>query len=58
MRFLFISGYAEDTIGQTTHLPQDASYLEKPFLPIELARKVRALLNESDAGRASAGKTA
>jgi CheY-like chemotaxis protein/two-component sensor histidine kinase len=58
MRFLFISGYAEDTIGQTTHLPHDAGYLEKPFLPIELARKVRVLLNESDAGRGSTGKTA
>ncbi len=58
MRFLFISGYAEDTIGRTAHLPQDAGYLEKPFLPIELARKVRALLNESDAGRGSTGKTA
>ena len=58
MRFLFISGYAEDTIGQTAHLPQDAGYLEKPFLPIELARKVRALLNESDAGRGSTGKSA
>ena len=53
LRFLFISGYAEDTIGRTAHLPQDAGYLEKPFLPIELARKVRTLLNESDAGRAS-----
>jgi PAS domain S-box-containing protein len=58
MRFLFISGYAEDTIGRTAHLPQDAGYLEKPFLPIELARKVRALLNENDAGRGSTGKTA
>ena len=58
MRFLFISGYAEDTIGQTSHLPQDAGYLEKPFLPIELARKVRALLHESDAERGSTGKTA
>ncbi len=54
MRFLFISGYAEDTIGQTAHLPQDAGYLEKPFLPNELARKVRALLNENEAnGRSS-----
>jgi CheY-like chemotaxis protein len=58
MRFLFISGYAEDTIGRTAHLPQDAGYLEKPFLPIELARKVRVLLNESDAGRGCTGKTA
>jgi two-component system cell cycle sensor histidine kinase/response regulator CckA len=58
MRFLFISGYAEDTIGRTAHLPRDAGYLEKPFLPIELARKVRAQLNESDAGRGSTGKIA
>jgi PAS domain S-box-containing protein len=55
MRFLFISGYAEDTIGQTAHLPEDAGYLEKPFLPVELARKVRALLNENDARRGSGG---
>jgi two-component system cell cycle sensor histidine kinase/response regulator CckA len=53
MRFLFISGYAEDTIGQTAHLPQDAGYLEKPFLPAELARKVRALLNENEASSRS-----
>jgi two-component SAPR family response regulator len=55
MRFLFISGYAEDTIGQTAHLPEDAGYLEKPFLPVELARKVRALLNENDERRGSGG---
>jgi len=58
MRFLFISGYAEDTIGRTAHLPQDAGYLEKPFRPIELARKVRALLDKSAAGRGSTSKTA
>ena len=33
-------------------------YLEKPFLPIELARKVRTLLNERDTRRGSTGKTA
>jgi len=53
-----ISGYAEDTIGQTAHLPQDIGYLEKPFLPIELARKVRELLNESDGGRGNTSRTA
>ena len=58
VRFLFISGYAEDTIGRTAQLPQDAGYLEKPFLPIELARKVRQLLKNGDARRASTGKTA
>ena len=49
MQFLLISGYAEDTISETAHLPQDVGYLEKPFLPAELARKARELLNESDA---------
>ena len=58
MQFLLISGYMEDITGQAENLPPDAGYLEKPFLPIELARKVRALLNESDAGRGSTGKTA
>jgi len=58
IRFLFISGYAEDMIVRTAHLPQDVGYLQKPFLPIELVRKVRALLNESDAGRGSTVKTA
>jgi len=26
--------------------PRDAAYLEKPFLPVELARKVRELVEE------------
>jgi len=58
LRFLFILGYAEDTIGRTAQLPQGVGYLEKPFLPIELARKVRTLLNESDARRVRTGKSA
>jgi two-component system cell cycle sensor histidine kinase/response regulator CckA len=58
IQFLFISGYAEDTIGRTANLPQDTGFLEKPFLPIELTRKVRELLNESDARRSSTGMTA
>jgi hypothetical protein len=48
----------EDTPGRTEHIPQGAGYLEKPFLTIELARKIRELLNESDAGKGSTGKTA
>src|SRR2546430_17539033 len=58
VRFLLISGYMEDTPGRTEHIPQDAGYLEKPFLTIELARKILELLNESDAGKGSTGKTA
>ena len=58
MQFLLISGYMEDSTGLAEHLVQEAGYLEKPFLPIELARKVRTLLNESGARSGSADKTA
>jgi two-component system cell cycle sensor histidine kinase/response regulator CckA len=58
MQFLLISGYMEDITGLPEHFVQDAGYLQKPFLPIELARKVRALLNQSDTRRGSTGKTA
>jgi CheY-like chemotaxis protein len=58
MQFLLISGYMEDITGLPEHFVQGTGYLEKPFLPIELARKVRALLNQRDARRDSAGKTA
>jgi two-component system cell cycle sensor histidine kinase/response regulator CckA len=58
MQFLLISGYMEDITGLPEHFVQDSSYLEKPFLPVELARKVRTLLNQKDARRDSTGKTA
>jgi DNA-binding response OmpR family regulator len=44
----FAYTFCIERVERIAHLPQDAGYLEKPFLPIELARKVRALLNESD----------
>jgi two-component system cell cycle sensor histidine kinase/response regulator CckA len=58
MQFLLISGYMEDITGLPEHFVQETGYLEKPFLPVELARKVRALLNQRDARRDSTGKTA
>jgi hypothetical protein len=48
----------EDITALPQHFMQDANYLEKPFLPVELARKVRTLLNESGARRSSTGRTA
>jgi len=44
VRFLFISGYSEETIEQDQMLAQGCAFLEKPFLPDELASKVRELL--------------
>lgn len=58
IRFLFMSGYSEDTTGKTEHFPHDADFLAKPFLPIELVSKVRTLLNKGYAAKLATGKTA
>ncbi|HOU52652.1 MAG TPA: ATP-binding protein [Myxococcota bacterium] len=42
---LFITGYAERSLFQTTALPQAAPLLQKPFRAQELARKVREILD-------------
>ena len=44
VKFLLISGYAEDVVEDPTILRTDANFLEKPFLPDELVRKVRQIL--------------
>ncbi len=47
---LFMSGYISDP-GGANRLPAAERLLRKPFLPIELARRVRAILD----GRSGAG---
>jgi two-component system cell cycle sensor histidine kinase/response regulator CckA len=44
MKFLLISGYAEDVLGSREHIANAEDFLEKPFRPDELARKVREIL--------------
>jgi two-component system cell cycle sensor histidine kinase/response regulator CckA len=44
VKFLFMSGYLEETVPQRQMLLQGCAFLEKPFLPDELANKVRELL--------------
>ena len=44
VKFLFMSGYSEEAIEQRQTLAQGCAFLEKPFLPDELASKVRELL--------------
>jgi len=44
VRFLLISGYAEDVVEDPAILRTDTNFLEKPFLPDELVLKVRQLL--------------
>jgi len=46
MRVLFMSGYT-DHVLMHDDLPSDSSFLEKPFTPETLARKVRLMLNRT-----------
>ena len=44
LRTLFVSGYSVDSRGQASGL-NDERFLEKPYQPAELARRVRAILD-------------
>jgi len=44
VKFLLISGYAEDVVEDPTILRTDTNFLEKPFMPDELVLKVREVL--------------
>jgi two-component system, cell cycle sensor histidine kinase and response regulator CckA len=44
MRFLFMSGYSDEVVEQRERALQGCAFLEKPFLPDDLANKVREVL--------------
>ena len=44
MKVLFMSGYADDAMVRHGILDSNAAYLQKPFTPESLARKVREIL--------------
>jgi CheY-like chemotaxis protein len=44
LKFLLISGYAEDVVEDPAILRKHTNFLEKPFLPDELILKVREIL--------------
>ena len=48
MKILYMSGYADDSIVRRGLLETNMAFLQKPFTPTSLARKVREVL---DAGR-------
>jgi len=45
-RVLFISGYNEDTAIRHGQLGRNDAFLQKPFTPLNLARKVREVLDQ------------
>jgi PAS domain S-box-containing protein len=47
LKTLFMSGYTDNAIAHHGVLEPGIAFLQKPFGPIELARKVRAVLDES-----------
>lgn len=49
MKVLFMSGYTNDAVLQHGVLNSDVQYLQKPFTPDSLARKVREVLDSDDA---------
>ena len=61
IQVLFISGYTETSIVRTGGLGKDEAFLQKPFTPLALARRVREMLDRADgalgSSRAERGNT-
>jgi PAS domain S-box-containing protein len=51
MKVIFMSGYAEDAIVRHGVLDPDVYFLQKPFRPSELSRRVRDALDAPPSGR-------
>ncbi len=45
MKVLFVSGYTQSAIGREADLAAGDAFLQKPFTPVALTRKVRDVLD-------------
>ena len=50
LRVLFMSGYTDDAIVHQGVLDESANFIQKPFPPESLAKKVREVLDQSEHG--------
>jgi signal transduction histidine kinase/ActR/RegA family two-component response regulator len=50
IRVLYMSGYLDDAIVKTGVLDEGMPFLQKPFTPMQLARKIREVLDAPDTG--------
>jgi signal transduction histidine kinase len=51
IRVLYMSGYTDEAIVRTGVLDEGKPFLQKPFTPLQLAKKVREVLDEPDTGQ-------
>ncbi|HUQ87839.1 MAG TPA: MASE1 domain-containing protein [Vicinamibacterales bacterium] len=50
IRVLYMSGYTDEAIVRTGVLDEGKPFLQKPFTPMQLAKKVREVLDEPETG--------
>ena len=48
IRVLYMSGYTDEAIVRTGVLDEGKPFLQKPFTPLQLARKIREVLDEQE----------
>jgi signal transduction histidine kinase/ActR/RegA family two-component response regulator len=48
IRVLYMSGHTDDAIVRTGVLDEGKSFLQKPFTPVQLARKIREVLEDRE----------
>jgi len=49
IRVLYMSGYSDEAIVKTGVLDEGKPFLQKPFTPMQLSKKIREVLDEQDA---------
>jgi two-component system cell cycle sensor histidine kinase/response regulator CckA len=48
LKAIFCSGYTDDVLGNDAQLRRDPNFIEKPFAPDKLLRKIRACLDSKE----------